>query len=100
MSPSIAGAGIRPGGRDMLCILDAKSGFALDRVQTIFKGRKIAVSGSAGKIRAPLLVWLITLCSCPACECARNNQDRNRYQQYPPPGQSPGFLKCRVTFPI
>ena len=85
MSPSTARAGIRPGGRDIFCILDAKSGFALDRLQTILKGRKIAIGGAAGEIRAPLPVLLIALCLCPASERA-SDKDSDRYEQHPPPG--------------
>ena len=78
MSPSIARAGIRLRRRDRLCILNAKSGFSLDRLQTIFKGCKATISGAAGEICAPLRALLNALCSCAASECARYSKVRNR----------------------
>ena len=79
MSPPIARAGTRLGRRDILRILNAKSGFSLDRLQTIFKGRKTAISGGAGEIRAPLRVLLTALCLCAVSERAPNNKARERY---------------------
>lgn len=79
MSPSIAGAGIRPGGRDVLRILIAQPGFALDRLQAVVKGRKSAIRRAAGKVRAPLTVLLIALCFCAVGERASNDKDRDRY---------------------
>jgi hypothetical protein len=78
MTPPIASAGIRVRRRDRLCILNAKSGFSLDRLQTIFKGRKTAISGGAGEIRAPLRVLLTALCLCAVSE-RPNNKARERY---------------------
>jgi hypothetical protein len=79
MTPPIANAGIRVRRRDRLCILNAKSRFSLDRLQTIFKGRKTAISGGAGEIRAPLRVLLTALCLCAVSERAPNNKARERY---------------------
>jgi hypothetical protein len=50
MSPLIARIGIRLGRWGIICILNAKTGFSLDRLQTIFKGCQTAISGAAGEI--------------------------------------------------
>jgi hypothetical protein len=47
------------GGRIILMILIAKGRFAPDRLQTLFKGRKAAICGTTGEIRAPLNILLI-----------------------------------------
>jgi hypothetical protein len=54
MSVAMNGGRLRSGGRRRLRILIAKAGFALDRLQTLLKGRKPAIGRTAGKIRAPL----------------------------------------------
>jgi hypothetical protein len=78
-SPSIARAGIRSGGRDILRVLNAKRGFTFDHLQTVVKGRKSAIGGAASKIRAPLTVLLIALCSCVVSRRTSNNNDRDHY---------------------
>jgi hypothetical protein len=78
-SPSIARAGIRSGGRDILRVLNAKRGFTFDYLQTVVKGRKSAIGGAASKIRAPLTVSLIALRLCVVSKCTPNNKDRDRY---------------------
>ena len=40
-------------------ILIAKGRFTLDRLQTFIKGRKTAICGTTGEIRAPLTILLI-----------------------------------------
>lgn len=94
MRAAMAGrrAGIRLGGRGGLRVLNAKSGFALDRLQTIFKGRKIAIRRTAGEVRAPLTVLLavllIALRPRSVAEGAPNNEDHpDRNRQCPCHGQ-------------
>ncbi len=97
MSPATTCAGVRLRRRDRLCILNAKSGFSLDRLQTIFKGCKATICGAAGEICAPLRVLLNALCLCAASECAPDSKVRNRRQQQQPPrcqSLALGFLKC------
>jgi hypothetical protein len=80
MPPATARPGIRSGGRGILRILDAKAGFALDRLETIVEGRKIAAGRSAGEIGAPRLVLLIALGLRAINERAPNTKDRDRYK--------------------
>ena len=77
MLPPIARAGLRLRRRDIRCILNAKSGFSFNRLQTIFKGCKTAISGAAAEIRAPLL--LTALCLYAVSEHGPNNKARERY---------------------
>jgi hypothetical protein len=44
---------------DVLLVLIAKAGFTFNCPQTFFKGRKTAISGTTGEIRAPLAILLI-----------------------------------------
>jgi hypothetical protein len=76
MSPLIARVDIQLGRLD--CILIAKSGFSLDRVKTIFKGCKTAISGATGEICAPLPVLLTALCLCAVDARVRNYKARDR----------------------
>jgi hypothetical protein len=71
MASSTPCAGKGPGGWDILCILNAKSGFALNCMQTIFKSRKIAIGA--------LLALPIALCLCAVSERTPNNKDRDDY---------------------
>lgn len=77
MSPLIARVAIRLGLWD--CILNAKTGFSPDRLQTIFKGCQTAISGAAGEICAPLPVLLTALCLYAVSEHAPNNKAGDRY---------------------
>jgi hypothetical protein len=77
MSPLIARVGIRLGLWD--CILNAKSGFSLDRLQTFFKGCQTTISGAASEICAPLSVFLTALCLCAVSERAPDNKAGDRY---------------------
>ncbi|HTV33000.1 MAG TPA: hypothetical protein VME69_07840, partial [Methylocella sp.] len=79
MALSIARGGIRPDGRDILRILIAKAGFALDRLQTVVKGRKSAIRRAAGKVCAPLTVLLIALCLRAASEGVPSNKNCDRH---------------------
>lgn len=77
MSPLIARVGIQLGLWD--CILNAKSGFSLDRLQTIFKGCQTAISGAAAEICAPLPVFLAAVCLCAVSERVPNNKADDRH---------------------
>ena len=71
--------GIQLRRRDRLCILDAKTGFPLDRLKTIFKGCQTAISGAAAEICAPLPVFLAAVCLCAVSERVPNNKADDRH---------------------
>ena len=52
-------AWLNRGRRGILPILITKCRFTLDRLQTFFEGRKTAICGTTGEIRAPLTTPLI-----------------------------------------
>ena len=74
---SIARAGTGPGRRDIFRVLIAKPGFALDRLQTVVKGRKLAIRRATGEVCAPLTVLLIALCLRAVSERAPDNKNRD-----------------------
>ena len=61
-------------------ILIAKCRFTLDRLQTFIKGRKTAICGTTGEIRAPLTTLLIVL-RLGIIDSASDNEDPARNHQ-------------------
>jgi len=64
-------------------ILIAKCRFTLDRLQTFFKGRKTAICGTTGEIRAPLTILLIVP-RLGIADGAPDNEDPGRNYQCSP----------------